>query len=104
MACRFRRELPEAADRVEGSIKSELRRHGGEVEAVLLLYCRSCDCVHVSLIRRGHANQALSDSQALEALGEAAEMLFRSIQAGEESNVEKETPSVQPVADRKTLN
>jgi len=90
MTCPYASNLVAAARGVEPFIHTALRERGNEAEAVLVVYCRVCVCMHVSLHRTSDADPEMSDRRALEALYEATKTLSEDIRKKEKQNGKNE--------------
>ncbi len=94
MACRFRAELPAVADLVTERIQDLVRVYDGEVEAVLVVYCRSCDCVHATAVRLAAVDQRESDGAAIRALHDTMLLFVNSEAKDGIKKVESKNPNI----------
>lgn len=99
--CEMAGVLHEVERETEPSIFRALRKTGGEVEAVLVLYCRNCDCFHASILH-ARAGEDDADRQAFAAVASSLRLIYESIEK------RKQEPHGQNHAeetdDRETLN
>jgi len=90
MPCVYRTELRALSGDVEETIQKALRKRDGEVEACLVLFCKSCDCVHVTLLRTAQENQSEADERAFNATIEGLRLIQQSLEVGENQNDNQE--------------